>query len=127
MLYRHCHRCDDVHGLTEPCPRAREDEPKVDKRRLYKPPPDRRVANRLRDELIRNSNGCAIVECGSFRNLEVDHIVPLAEGGLDARENLQVLCARCHAWKSDRERRRAVKRHWAKRRDNLFADFRKDA
>lgn len=32
----------------------------------------------------------------------VDHIVPLAKGGTDARSNLQALCARCNKSKKDR-------------------------
>lgn len=35
---------------------------------------------------------------------EVDHIVPLAAGGLDVRRNKQALCKPCHAAKSARER-----------------------
>jgi 5-methylcytosine-specific restriction endonuclease McrA len=34
----------------------------------------------------------------------VDHIVPLARGGpAYDRANLQVLCIRCHRWKTARE------------------------
>ena len=36
---------------------------------------------------------------------QVDHIVPLAEGGTDTESNLQVLCACCHAIKSASEAR----------------------
>lgn len=35
---------------------------------------------------------------------EVDHIVPLAAGGSEARENRQALCRACHMAKSKRER-----------------------
>ena len=35
-----------------------------------------------------------------------DHIVPLAEGGLDAIDNVQALCEPCHAVKSQQEARR---------------------
>ena len=31
---------------------------------------------------------------------EVDHIVPLADGGTNRRENLQPLCHECHSWKT---------------------------
>lgn len=37
-------------------------------------------------------------------SVEVDHIVPLARGGTNARSNLQGLCEDCHAAKSARER-----------------------
>ena len=35
-----------------------------------------------------------------------DHIVPKAEGGTDADENLQTLCRSCHTAKTDREKNR---------------------
>jgi len=36
--------------------------------------------------------------------MEVDHIVPLEQGGRDCLENLQLLCVKCHARKSRDER-----------------------
>jgi 5-methylcytosine-specific restriction endonuclease McrA len=38
---------------------------------------------------------------------ELDHIVPLSEGGTDHPSNLQVLCACCHAAKSHAERNKS--------------------
>lgn len=38
----------------------------------------------------------------AFRNLGVDHIVPLFHDGLDAESNLQLLCNRCNAVKGTR-------------------------
>ena len=35
---------------------------------------------------------------------EVDHIVPKAQGGTDDRDNLQPICADCHALKTAHER-----------------------
>lgn len=48
--------------------------------------------------------------CASERHLEVDHIVPLSEGGSkwDAG-NVQVLCKACHELKSDQDRRRRTR------------------
>lgn len=34
---------------------------------------------------------------------QVDHIVPLAKGGTDDLENLQLLCIECHKIKTQRE------------------------
>lgn len=34
-----------------------------------------------------------------FRGWELSHIVSLAQGGEDTKENLEVLCAPCHAKK----------------------------
>lgn len=46
---------------------------------------------------------------------EVDHIVPLSEGGSDDRSNKQALCGPCHSAKSAAERAAARARrsaHW---------------
>ncbi len=37
-----------------------------------------------------------------FRNMTIDHIVPKAKGGTDAKENLQLLCNACNSTKSTR-------------------------
>jgi 5-methylcytosine-specific restriction endonuclease McrA len=39
--------------------------------------------------------------CGSQKNLEIDHIVPLSKGGGDALKNLQFLCPSCNRRKND--------------------------
>ena len=44
--------------------------------------------------------------CGSTKDLEFDHVVPIEKGGQDTLSNLQLLCHRCH-----------LKKH---RRDNLL-------
>lgn len=36
---------------------------------------------------------------------ELDHIVPLIDGGKDERENMQALCVTCHAEKTKKEAR----------------------
>jgi len=36
-------------------------------------------------------------ECGSTHYLAAHHVIPRAEGGADAAENLITLCASCHA------------------------------
>lgn len=40
-----------------------------------------------------------------------DHIIPLAEGGLDDETNEQALCEACHDAKSQLEAQRGRKRH----------------
>lgn len=50
--------------------------------------------------------------CGrSAAHLQVDHIVPLRDGGSNARDNLQALCWACHQEKSrsDKRKRKAVR------------------
>ena len=39
-----------------------------------------------------------------------DHIIPKAEGGTDADDNLQTLCRSCHKAKTDAEKARGVSR-----------------
>lgn len=40
--------------------------------------------------------------CGETTALTIDHIRPVRWGGTNDSGNLQVLCAACNAWKSDR-------------------------
>lgn len=39
---------------------------------------------------------CAVCSCNIKSNYHVDHIEPLAKGGSNAKENLQVLCPTCN-------------------------------
>lgn len=45
--------------------------------------------------------------CFTRPSTQVDHIVPLHDGGTEAISNLQCLCARCHLNKTKRELSRA--------------------
>jgi hypothetical protein len=49
--------------------------------------------------LVRDGGRCR--RCGSTRNLEIDHIVPICKGGNSEELNLQTLCRRCNRrkWK----------------------------
>lgn len=57
----------------------------------------------VRNHLLRASGG-RCQECGSAGKLEVDHIIPVAQGGRPEATNGQVLCWVCHRHKSNRER-----------------------
>jgi hypothetical protein len=51
---------------------------------------------KLREERIKLDGGeCA--NCSSTEQLQVHHIVPVANGGNDKLENLQTLCSDCHS------------------------------
>lgn len=39
------------------------------------------------------------VNCGSSKNIEADHIIPLSRGGVHGESNLQPLCKSCNASK----------------------------
>ncbi|WP_420635223.1 HNH endonuclease [Candidatus Palauibacter sp.] len=41
------------------------------------------------------------VRCGAEENLQFDHIIPVAKGGGNAMDNIQILCADCNRQKSD--------------------------
>ena len=50
-----------------------------------------RVRNKMKKLVLdRDINCCRI--CGSIDDLEIDHIKPLARGGSNELENLQILC-----------------------------------
>jgi 5-methylcytosine-specific restriction protein A len=60
---------------------------------------------RLREQVLARDGGrCQL--CGQPAQ-QVDHIVPRADGGSDALDNLRAVCGRCH---------RVVTRNWRRRR-----------
>lgn len=46
---------------------------------------------------------CKCAKCGQVKPLDVDHIIPKADGGTYAYENLQALCRTCHLNKTRKE------------------------
>lgn len=78
-------------------------DPKVAK--FYDPGPGRNEWLTLRPKLAklvfeRDEHKCKY--CGSTKKLEIDHIVPLAKGGTNDLENLQILCKTCNSRKGAR-------------------------
>lgn len=47
-------------------------------------------------------DGGACVQCGSKENIHFDHVIPVAKGGGNGVENIQILCAPCNLRKSDK-------------------------
>lgn len=67
-------------------------------------PEKRKTFKKIRDKVfieIGNKQGFRCALCGAVNNLQVDHIFPLAEGGTNDLDNLQLLCRRCNSIKSD--------------------------
>ncbi|MDE2568148.1 MAG: HNH endonuclease [Sphingomonadales bacterium] len=52
--------------------------------------------------LVWARDGGACTRCGSTDQLHFDHIIPVAKGGGDLAENLQLLCQPCNLRKSDK-------------------------
>ena len=48
-------------------------------------------------------DGYRCINCGSSRNLTLDHVWPRAKGGTSDEGNLQTLCYRCNQLKGDSE------------------------
>jgi 5-methylcytosine-specific restriction endonuclease McrA len=63
-----------------------------------------RQRSTIRHKQLRREPQCRV--CGTTKNLEADHIIPIADGGAwYAEENLQTLCDVHHAAKTAQERR----------------------
>jgi len=58
------------------------------------------IPSAVRREVWRRDEGkCG--KCGSRKNLEYDHIIPVAEGGSNTARNIELLCEACNRAKSD--------------------------
>jgi holliday junction DNA helicase RuvB len=58
------------------------------------------IPSAVRREVWRRDNG-RCVKCSSRKNLEYDHIIPVAEGGSNTVRNIELLCEVCNRAKSD--------------------------
>jgi Holliday junction DNA helicase RuvB len=58
------------------------------------------IPSAVRREVWRRDEG-KCKKCGSRKNLEYDHIIPVAEGGSNTARNLELLCQDCNRAKSD--------------------------
>ena len=66
---------------------------------------------RIRNIILKR-DGHTCQRCGDKGN-EVNHIIPVTEGGTDDLENLETLCASCHQPETVAQTTRAVRRHAA--------------
>ena len=60
-----------------------------------KPTKRKHIPKAIREAVFKRDNYCC-VKCGSTKNLEVDHKVPLANGGTNEMANLQTHCRDCN-------------------------------
>lgn len=60
----------------------------------------RTINRRLRTALAHRDRGCVVPGCGVTWGLEIDHVVPFAEGGPTTLDNLALLCHHHHFLKT---------------------------
>jgi hypothetical protein len=60
-----------------------------------------RIPQRVKD-LVWKRDGGVCVKCGSNKNLEFDHIIPVSKGGANTYRNIQLLCEKCNRKKSNK-------------------------
>ena len=67
--------------------------------------PGRPIGKQRRNKLaaVIERDGPRCRWCGTEADPTLDHVVPLARGGTNAVDNLQVLCADCNQLKGDRD------------------------
>ncbi|MBU6328006.1 MAG: HNH endonuclease, partial [Verrucomicrobia bacterium] len=63
---------------------------------------DRRLVSKETRNAVWIRDGGQCVECGSCDYIEFDHIIPVAKGGSNTLNNIQLLCRRCNGAKGDR-------------------------
>lgn len=68
---------------------------------IEKTPKRERIPEEVRIAVWRRDGGkCA--KCGSRKNLEYDHIIPLSKGGSNTVRNIELLCEECNRKKRDK-------------------------
>ena len=60
----------------------------------------RTINQQLRTALVFRDSTCVVPGCGTSFGLEIDHIVPFAEGGPTTLDNLALLCHHHHFLKT---------------------------
>ena len=62
---------------------------------------NRYISQKTKNAVWRRDKG-RCVECGSRKNLEFDHIIPVSEGGSNTARNIEILCELHNRKKSNR-------------------------
>lgn len=118
-----CRRCGIVHvskaanSMCGPCARKLHKERALEYRRAHGRGDRNRVKKhgvlvvpfRRKDVFERDNYQCRMCRCAVQKDsiympnaAELDHIIPISKGGAHALYNMQTLCRRCNAIKSDR-------------------------
>lgn len=99
---------DDVEALIEET-YARKDRKlrrQIDKAKRMQPDISESFPREKLSEGVQNSvwtrDGGKCVQCGSRRNLEFDHIIPVSKGGGNTARNIQLLCEKCNREKGSK-------------------------
>lgn len=62
---------------------------------------DRRIPTNVKQFVWKRAGGkCEI--CGSEKDLEFDHDIPVSKGGSNSEKNIQILCRKCNRKKKDK-------------------------
>ena len=72
---------------------------RLTKRRLQQGGQRERIPRDVQEAVYKRDGGKCMF-CGNRRNLEFDHIIPLAKGGSNTINNIQLLCQKCNRQKS---------------------------
>lgn len=67
-----------------------------------------KLTKKLRYKILRR-DGFRCVVCGKVERLEIDHVLPVAKGGLTEEKNLRTLCHWCNQLKRDKTNGSALK------------------
>jgi hypothetical protein len=66
---------------------------------FHKPPEERRYRKEFTPYQRREWKDDHCAYCGTTKNLVLDHIIPVFDGGTNIKENAQTLCQGCNIWK----------------------------
>ncbi len=78
-------------------PNHKTDSSAVDEKLTYN---RHHIPEKVRIEVWRRDDG-KCTQCGSRKNLEYDHIVPISKGGSNTARNIELLCEACNRKKSN--------------------------